>query len=241
MDQSCHLAFRAATRDDASFVRIAEVSDRLINLDLYLSNSAEACHRRCERHQARVRCWPHHESEIASVVLWLCPAQAHLQGGAGGHARCPARGVRASQEAKGNNVKRSWEKIDKVTELYMSGLSTRQIAEKSGVSKSVVGTIVKQAGISRDRSSSQIVGCKRKFDYWSLFAEQQDVPQVRQSTQEESRRTRPHLHTQNMQVARASGRSGCVQHQTKVSGSRPGSWGDMPRVPVFLGTHLRLA
>jgi hypothetical protein len=69
-------------------------------------------------------------------------------------------------------VKRSWEKIDKVTELYMSGLSTRQIAEKTGVSKSVVGTIVKQAGISRDRSTSQILGCKRNTRVpftWSFF------------------------------------------------------------------------
>jgi putative transposase len=55
---------------------------------------------------------------------------------------------------------------------------------------------------------------------------QQDVPHVRPSTQEESRRTRLHLHKQNMQVARASGLSGRVQHQTKVSGSRPSSWGD---------------
>lgn len=56
---------------------------------------------------------------------------------------------------------RSQEKIDQVTELYTAGLSTRQIAESIGISKSVVGSIIKRAGIGRDRSISQILGCRR--------------------------------------------------------------------------------
>jgi hypothetical protein len=58
-------------------------------------------------------------------------------------------------------VIRSQQKIDQVTELYTAGLSTRQIAERIGISKSVVGSIIKRAGIGRDRSISQILGCRR--------------------------------------------------------------------------------
>lgn len=56
---------------------------------------------------------------------------------------------------------RSQEKIDQVTQLYLVGLSTRQIAERAGISKSVVGSIIKLAGIGRDQSTSQILGCRR--------------------------------------------------------------------------------
>ena len=67
---------------------------------------------------------------------------------------------------------RSQEKIDQVTELYSTGLSTRQIAEKTGTSKSVVGSIIKRAAIGRDRSISQTLGCRRStrtpFE-WSFF------------------------------------------------------------------------
>jgi hypothetical protein len=69
-------------------------------------------------------------------------------------------------------VIRSQEKIDQVTGLYTAGLSTRQIAERIGISKSVVGSIIKRAGISRDRSISQTLGCRRStrtpFE-WSFF------------------------------------------------------------------------
>jgi hypothetical protein len=58
-------------------------------------------------------------------------------------------------------VIRNQEKIDQVTELYVAGLSTRQIAERTGISKSVAGNIIKQAAIGRDRSRSQILGCRR--------------------------------------------------------------------------------
>ena len=67
---------------------------------------------------------------------------------------------------------RSQEKIDQVTELYLAGLSVRQITESTGISKSVVGSIVKRAGIGRDRSASQISGCRRSSrisSTWSFF------------------------------------------------------------------------
>jgi putative transposase-like DNA-binding protein len=48
----------------------------------------------------------------------------------------------------------------------------RQIAERTGISKSVIARRIKQTGVSRDRSSSQILGCKRTpqvpYD-WSYF------------------------------------------------------------------------
>jgi hypothetical protein len=69
-------------------------------------------------------------------------------------------------------VIRSQEKIDKITGLYTSGLSTRQIAERTGISKSVVGSIIKRAGIGRDRSLSQTLGCRRSIRIpfeWSFF------------------------------------------------------------------------
>jgi hypothetical protein len=62
--------------------------------------------------------------------------------------------------------------MNNVTELYLEGLSMRQIAERTGISKSVIARRIKQTGVSRDRSSSQILGCKRApqvpFD-WSYF------------------------------------------------------------------------
>ena len=57
---------------------------------------------------------------------------------------------------------RNQEKIDQVTGLYVAGLSTRQIAERIGISKSTVGSIIKQAALGRDRSTSQILGCRRR-------------------------------------------------------------------------------
>ena len=58
-------------------------------------------------------------------------------------------------------MRRNQEKIDQVTGLYVAGLSTRQIAERTGISKSTVGSIIKQAALGRDRSTSQILGCRR--------------------------------------------------------------------------------
>lgn len=51
--------------------------------------------------------------------------------------------------------------IEEVNGLYLQGLSTRQIADATGFSKSVVGRIVKESEIGRDTSTSQILGCKR--------------------------------------------------------------------------------
>jgi hypothetical protein len=56
--------------------------------------------------------------------------------------------------------------------LYTMGLSTRQIAQKTGISKSAVGSIIKRAGIGRDRSISQTLGCRRNTHVsfeWSFF------------------------------------------------------------------------
>ncbi len=67
---------------------------------------------------------------------------------------------------------RSQEKVDQIIELYTEGLSTRQITENTGISKSVVGDIIKRAGIGRDRSISQILGCRRRAHIpleWSFF------------------------------------------------------------------------
>src|SRR5947209_1504528 len=59
-----------------------------------------------------------------------------------------------------------------IIDLYLQGLSIRQIAEITGISKSTVGALAKESGISRDRSTSQIRGCKRitqvPFE-WSFF------------------------------------------------------------------------
>jgi hypothetical protein len=56
--------------------------------------------------------------------------------------------------------------------LYRRGLSVRQIAELTGVSKSTVAYRVRAAGLSRDRSAGQIAGGRRKpavsFD-WSFL------------------------------------------------------------------------
>jgi hypothetical protein len=51
--------------------------------------------------------------------------------------------------------------IEKVNSLYLQGLSTRQIADVAGLSKSAVGGIVKKSGIGRDKTTSQILGCRR--------------------------------------------------------------------------------
>lgn len=62
--------------------------------------------------------------------------------------------------------------IEKVNSLYLQGLSTRQIADVTGTSKSGVGRIVKKSGIGRDKASSQILGCKRTTRIpftWSFF------------------------------------------------------------------------
>lgn len=62
--------------------------------------------------------------------------------------------------------------IEKVNSLYLQGLSTRQIADVTGISKTVVGGIVKKSGIGRDRATSQILGCKRTTRIpftWSFF------------------------------------------------------------------------
>ena len=59
-----------------------------------------------------------------------------------------------------------------IPDLYLQGLSTRQIAEITDISKSTVGAIVKELSISRDRSTSQIWGCKRTTQVpfeWSFF------------------------------------------------------------------------
>lgn len=67
---------------------------------------------------------------------------------------------------------RSQETIDKVVEMYLTGLSTRQIADATGISKTTVGDIVKQMGIGRDHSISQTLGCKRNTRVpheWSFF------------------------------------------------------------------------
>src|SRR5690242_9192213 len=61
---------------------------------------------------------------------------------------------------------------DKVNSLYLQGLSTRQIADVTSISKSGVGEIVKKSGIARDRATSQILGCKRTTRIpftWSFF------------------------------------------------------------------------
>jgi hypothetical protein len=84
----------------------------------------------------------------------------------------PIRANQWDEEAKGNQVMRSQEKIVQVTDLYTAGLSTRQIAERTGISKSVVGSIIKRASIGRDRSLSQTLGCRRstRIPYeWSFF------------------------------------------------------------------------
>lgn len=70
-------------------------------------------------------------------------------------------------------MRRSKDVVERVTSLYLQGLSTRQIADALGISKSAVGGIVKVSGISRDRSSSQIFGCKRTTripSTWSFFS-----------------------------------------------------------------------
>jgi hypothetical protein len=62
--------------------------------------------------------------------------------------------------------------VERVTGLYLQGLSTRQIADALSISKSAVGTIIKKSGIGRDRSISQIFGCKRTTripSTWSFF------------------------------------------------------------------------
>ena len=62
--------------------------------------------------------------------------------------------------------------IEKVNSLYLQGLSTRQIADVTGISKSVVGGIVKKSGRGRDKATSQILGCKRSTRIpftWSFF------------------------------------------------------------------------
>jgi len=62
--------------------------------------------------------------------------------------------------------------IEEVNSLYLQGLSIRQIADTTGISKSVVGRIVKKSGIGRDTSTSQIFGCKRTTHLpftWSFF------------------------------------------------------------------------
>jgi len=62
--------------------------------------------------------------------------------------------------------------IEKVNNFYLQGWSTRQIADVMGLSKSVVGKIVKQYEIGRDNSTSQIFGCKRTRHIpftWSFF------------------------------------------------------------------------
>ena len=59
-----------------------------------------------------------------------------------------------------------------IIDLYLRGFSIRQIAEIAGISKSTVGAIVKESGISRDRSTAQIWGCKRTTQVpfeWSFF------------------------------------------------------------------------
>jgi len=62
--------------------------------------------------------------------------------------------------------------IEKVHDLYLQGWSTRQIADVMGISKSIVGMIVKKSEIGRDKSTSQIIGCKRATRIpftWSFF------------------------------------------------------------------------
>jgi hypothetical protein len=62
--------------------------------------------------------------------------------------------------------------FEEVNSLYLQGLSTRQIADATGIAKSVVGRIVKKSEIGRDSSTSQIVGCKRTTHIpftWSFF------------------------------------------------------------------------
>ena len=62
--------------------------------------------------------------------------------------------------------------IEKVNDFYRQGWSTRQIADAIGISKSVVGKIVKQSEIGRDNATSQILGCKRTTHIpftWSFF------------------------------------------------------------------------
>ena len=62
--------------------------------------------------------------------------------------------------------------VARVTSLYLQGLSTRQIADALSISKSAVAAIVKKSGIGRDRSTSQIFGCKRTTripSTWSFF------------------------------------------------------------------------
>ena len=39
--------------------------------------------------------------------------------------------------------------IEKVNDLYLQGWSTRQIADAMGISKSVVGTIIKKSELGR--------------------------------------------------------------------------------------------
>src|SRR5258706_1076986 len=56
--------------------------------------------------------------------------------------------------------------------LYRRGLSVRQIAELTGVSKSTVAARIRAAGLTRGRSEGQVAGCRRKtavpFD-WSFL------------------------------------------------------------------------
>jgi hypothetical protein len=67
---------------------------------------------------------------------------------------------------------RSKDIIEEVNGLYLQGLSIRQSADATGISKSVVGRIVKNSEIGRDTSTSQIFGCKRTTRLpftWSFF------------------------------------------------------------------------
>lgn len=76
-----------------------------------------------------------------------------------------------SHEAASNSPKRGKTKPltklepeslpEAVRALYLDGNSTRQIAKKIGVSKTKVGVIVKELGISRTRSQSQLIGCAK--------------------------------------------------------------------------------
>lgn len=50
---------------------------------------------------------------------------------------------------------------DVIRRLYLEGNSTRQVAAITGISKSKVGKIVAELGISRSQSDSQINGCAK--------------------------------------------------------------------------------